>query len=119
KQEYIRIKRKYDLHENIINSFLAKRNEADIVRAANLSDIHFIDTAKDTGGGLIGPNTQVNYILAFFLGLLIPLVFILIKFFMENAILNTDDIAKLTTIPIIGVIGVKHGNSNLSVLAKP
>ena len=119
KQEYIRIKRKYDLHENIINSFLAKRNEADIVRAANLSDIHFIDTAKDTGGGLIGPNTQVNYILAFFLGLLIPLVFILIKFFMENAILNTDDITKLTRIPIIGVIGVKHGSGNLSVLEKP
>ncbi|HQZ26184.1 MAG TPA: sugar transporter, partial [Flavobacterium sp.] len=54
-QELIKIKRKYDLSDNIYNSFLQKRSEADIVKAANLSDVHFIDPAKDIGGGLIGP----------------------------------------------------------------
>ncbi|HLA56872.1 MAG TPA: polysaccharide biosynthesis tyrosine autokinase [Flavobacterium sp.] len=118
-QQYMKIKRKYDLNESIINSFLAKRNEADIVKAANLSDIHFIDPAKDTGKGLVGPNTSVNYIMAFFLGFLIPLFFVFGIFFIENAILNTDDIMKLTKIPIIGVVGVKHTPSNLSVFEKP
>ena len=61
-QELIKIKRKYDLSDNIYNTFLQKRSEADIVKAANLSDIHFIDPAKDVGGGLIGPKTSVNYI---------------------------------------------------------
>lgn len=119
KQEYLKIVRKYDLSDNIYNSFLQKRSEAEIVKAANLSDIHFIDPAKDVGGGLVGPNTSVNYILALFLGLLIPLVIIFIIFFLEDSILNTDDIIKLTSIPIIGVVGVKKNESNLSVFEKP
>ncbi|HEX8269232.1 MAG TPA: polysaccharide biosynthesis tyrosine autokinase [Flavobacterium sp.] len=118
-QEFVQIKRRYNLNDAIINSFMAKRNEADIVRAANLSDIHFVDTAKDIGDGLIGPNTRVNYILAFFLGLIVPLIFVFGVFFLENAILNTDDITRLTSIPIIGVVGVKHNDTNLSVLEKP
>ena len=59
-QELIKIKRKYDLSDNIYSTFLQKRSEADIVKAANLSDIHFIDPAKDIGGGLVGPKTSVN-----------------------------------------------------------
>ncbi len=54
KQEYLKIVRKYDLSDNIYNTFLQKRSEAEIVKAANLSDIHFIDPAKDIGKGLIG-----------------------------------------------------------------
>lgn len=119
KQELLQIQRKYNLRDNIINIFLSKRNEAEIVKAANLSDIHFIDPAKDIGGGLVGPNTRINYILAFFLGILIPLMFIFGMFFLENAILNTEDITKLTKIPLIGVIGVKNSNTNLAVIEKP
>jgi succinoglycan biosynthesis transport protein ExoP len=88
KQDYVKIRRKYDLNESIINSFLAKRNEADIVKAANLSDIHFIDPAKDIGEGLIGPNTSVNYIMAFFVGILIPLFFVFGMFFIETRCLT-------------------------------
>jgi succinoglycan biosynthesis transport protein ExoP len=119
KQEYLKIVRKFDLSDNIYNSFLQKRSEAQIATAANLSDIHFVDQAKDIGGGLIGPNTNVNYVLAVFLGLLIPLTIIFVIFFLENSILNTEDINKLTSIPIIGVVGIKHGTSNLSVFEKP
>jgi len=57
--------------------------------------------------------------LAGFLGILIPLILIFIIFFLENSILNTEDISKLTNIPLIGVVGLKQGNSNLSVFEKP
>jgi capsular exopolysaccharide synthesis family protein len=118
-QELIKIKRKYDLSDNIYSTFLQKRSEADIVKAANLSDIHFIDPAKDIGGGLVGPKTSVNYVLALFLGLLIPLVFVFGIFFINNAIQNTEDISKLTQIPLIGVIGLSHEKSDLAVYEKP
>jgi capsular exopolysaccharide synthesis family protein len=118
-QELIKIKRKYDLSDNIYNTFLQKRSEADIVKAANLSDIHFIDPAKDVGGGLIGPKTSVNYVLALFLGVLIPLVFVFIVFFINNAIQNTDDISQLTKIPLIGVVGLVKNMSDLAVYEKP
>lgn len=118
-REFLKIKRKYDLNAMIIETFMDKRNQAEIVKAANLSDIHFIDTAKDTGGNLIGPNTNTNYVIAAFLGLLLPFLVVLGIFFLENAILNTDDITKLTKIPLIGIVGVKHNESNLSVIENP
>jgi len=118
-QELLKIKRKYDLNDNIYTEFLQKRNEAEIVKASNLSDIHFIDPAKDIGGGLIGPKTSVNYVLALFLGILIPLLFVFGIFFINNSIQNTDDISKLTQIPLIGVIGVNKDNVNLAVFDKP
>jgi succinoglycan biosynthesis transport protein ExoP len=118
-QELLKIQRKYDLSDNIYNEFLKKRNEAEIVKASNLSDLHFIDPAKDIGGGLIGPKTSVNYILALFLGTLIPLLFIFGIFFVNNSIQNTEDISKLTQIPLIGVIGVNKDSLNLAVFDKP
>jgi capsular exopolysaccharide synthesis family protein len=118
-QELIKIKRKYDLSDNIYSSFLQKRSEADIVKAANLSDIHFIDPAKDIGGGLVGPKTSVNYVLALFLGLLFPLVIVFGIFFINNSIQNTEDISRLSQIPIIGVIGLSKDPSNLAVFSKP
>ncbi|MDI1254486.1 MAG: polysaccharide biosynthesis tyrosine autokinase [Flavobacterium sp.] len=119
KQELIKIQRKYELTSNIYNTFMEKRSEANIVKASNVSDIHFIDSAKDVGGGLVGPKTGVNYILALFLGFLLPLLFVFGIFFVNNSIQNTDDIAKLTSLPLIGVIGKKNNDSNLSVFEKP
>jgi capsular exopolysaccharide synthesis family protein len=118
-QELIKIKRKYDLSDNIYTTFLQKRSEADIVKAANLSDIHFIDPAKDVGGGLIGPKTSVNYVLALFLGILIPLIVVLIIFFINNSIQNTEELSNLTNIPLIGVIGVNRDKTALAVYNKP
>ena len=118
-QELIKIKRKYDLSDNIYTTFLQKRSEADIVKAANLSDIHFIDPAKDVGGGLIGPKTSVNYVLALFLGIVIPLIVVLIIFFINNSIQNTEELSNLTNIPLIGVIGVNRDKTALAVYNKP
>ncbi|MEO8234900.1 MAG: polysaccharide biosynthesis tyrosine autokinase [Flavobacterium sp.] len=118
-QELVKINRKYDLNKNVYNSFLEKRSEADIVRAANLSDIQFIDPAKDTGGGLLGPKTNINYILALFLGLLVPLIMVFSVTILDSTIKNTDDITKMTKIPILGVVGKKTAKNNLAVFEKP
>jgi succinoglycan biosynthesis transport protein ExoP len=119
KQEYFKIMRKYDLSENIYQTYLQKRSEASIVKAANLSDIEFIDPAKDIGEGMIGPRTDVNYVIAAFMGILTPLLVVFLIFFINNAIQNTDDISKLTTIPLIGVVGLKRTETNLSVFERP
>lgn len=118
-QDLLKITRDYNLTETIFNTFLEKRNEANIVKAANLSDIHFIDPAKDTGGGLIGPKTSVNYVLALFLGLIIPLTVVFTITFMDSSIHTTEDIGKLTKIPLLGVVGKKTIFGNLAVFEKP
>lgn len=119
KQELFKIQRKYNLNDNIYSLFLSKRNEAEVVKAANVSDIKFIDTAKDIGLGMIGPKTGVNYILAFFMGLILPFLYILILFLLNNTIQYREDLEKITQIPIIGVVGKKHTESNLAVFERP
>ena len=119
KQEWLKLLRKYNLSDNIYNTFLQKRSEASIVKAANLSDIKFIDPAKDVGGGLLGPKTSVNYVLAFFMGLIAPLLIVFFIFFISNSIQNIEDIINSTQLPLIGVIGVKHSETNLSVFERP
>jgi capsular exopolysaccharide synthesis family protein len=84
-----------------------------------LSDIKFIDPAKDVGGGLLGPKTGVNYVLAFFMGLIVPLVIVFFIFFISNSIQNIEDIISLTQLPLIGIVGVKHSETNLSVFERP
>src|SRR5690606_27524214 len=76
KQEYAKIMRKYNLNEGIIAAFMSKKHEAVIVKAANLTDIHFIDPANDIGGGLIRPITVVTYVIAQFLQFLIPMLYV-------------------------------------------
>ncbi|WP_333877391.1 exopolysaccharide transport family protein [Flavobacterium sp.] len=119
KLEWLNLSRKYDLSDNIYNTYLQKRSEASIVKAANLSDIQFIDPAKDVGSGLLGPKTSVNYVLAFFVGLLVPLVLVFFIFFISNSIQNIEDISSLTKLPLIGIVGVKHSETNLSVFERP
>ncbi|OYU85098.1 MAG: sugar transporter [Flavobacterium sp. BFFFF2] len=115
KQEFYKILRKYNLSDNLYTIYLQKRSEALIVKAANLSDVQFIDPAKDTGGGLIGPKEGVNYLVALLLGIFVPLLSLFVLFYINNSILNIDDLQLLTQLPIIGVVGVKNTQSNLSV----
>ena len=119
KQEWSKLSRKYNLSDNIYNTFLQKRSEASIVKAANLPDIQAIDPAKDVGGGLLGPKTSVNYVLAFFVGLITPLILVFFIFFISNSVQNIDDISSQTQLPLIGIVGVKHSESNLSVFERP
>uniref|UniRef100_UPI0030DDBC9A GumC family protein n=1 Tax=uncultured Planktosalinus sp. TaxID=1810935 RepID=UPI0030DDBC9A len=81
-QQLLSIQRRYDLSSQAYNLFLAKRSEAGLVKAANVSDVLVIDPAKDIGGGQVGPNNQLNYIMAAVFGTFIPFVFVfLIVFF--------------------------------------
>ena len=118
-QDLIKFTRKFNLKDNIYTTFLEKRSEADIIRASNLSDVEFIDPAKDVGDGLIGPRTGVNYILALLFGLGIPFVIVFVTTLFDNSVNTTEDIEKLTKIPIIGVIGKNKENGSLAVFDKP
>ncbi|MNF68378.1 Tyrosine-protein kinase YwqD [compost metagenome] len=51
--------------------------------------------------------------------MLIPLLIVFGIFFINDSIQNTDDISKLTQIPLIGVVGVNKDNVSLAVFDKP
>jgi tyrosine-protein kinase Etk/Wzc len=118
-QEYLKIQRKLDISLESYNVYQAKRSEAAIVKAANVSDINVIDEAKDIGGGLIGPNKSLNYMMALMVGSFTPLLFILIIFLFDNNIHGSEDVEQLSRIPIIGLVGKYKHDNNLVVYDKP
>lgn len=118
-QQLLSIQRRFDLSSQAYNLFLAKRSEAGLVKAANVSDVLVIDPAKDIGGGQVGPNNQLNYVMATLFGFFIPFVFVFIIVFFDNKIHTTQEINRLSPIPILGVVGKSKRNENLVVLNKP
>ena len=118
-QDLLKIERRYNLSQGTYNLFLSKRSEAGLVKAANVSDVLVIDSAKDTGGGQIGPNTQLNYVMAGMLGLFIPVLLVFVRVFFDTKIDNVKDIEKITSIPLIGVIGQNHSETLLAVFHMP
>ncbi len=118
-QQLLSIQRRFDLSNQSYNLFLSKRSEAGLVKAANVSDVLVIDPAKDIGGGQVGPNNQLNYVMAALFGFFIPFVFVFIIVFFDNKINTTQEINRLSPIPILGVVGKSRRNENLVVLNRP
>ena len=117
-QELLKIQRRYSLSQGAYNLFLAKRSEADLVKAANVSDVLVIDPAKDIGGGQVGPNTKLNNVMAAMLGFAIPFLFVFLLVFFDTKVHTVNDIKRLSKIPILGVIGRSTIEGNLVVLNK-
>ncbi|RXG29739.1 exopolysaccharide transport family protein [Leeuwenhoekiella palythoae] len=118
-QQLFGIQRRYNLTEGAYGVFLDKRSQAGIVKAANVSDIVIIDEAKDTGGGAIGPNTEVSYVMAVVGGTVVPLAIVFLLFFFDTKIGNPNEIKRLSSIPVLGAIGKSSSKSNLVVIEDP
>ena len=118
-QELSEIERRFKLSQAAVNLYRSKRSEANIIKASNVSDIVFIDEAKDVGGGQIGPNNKLNNVVAAVLGGLIPAMLVFLLVFFNTKIGNPEEIKKLSNIPILGVIGKSNHNNSLVVRDHP
>lgn len=118
-QKLLNFQRKYSLTESNYVFLMQKRYEADIAIASTVSDISVLDTAKDTGQGSILPRTEFNYMVALLLGTILPLFLIIAKEVLDTRIHSTEDIEKISPIPVLGVVGNNGTDSNLAVFTKP
>lgn len=118
-QQLLNFQRKYSLTESNFVFLMQKRYEADIAIAATVSDINVLDLAKDTGQGSILPRVSFNYMIALLLGIILPLFVIIAKEILDNKIYVTEDIERISPIPILGVVGKNTAKNNLTVYLKP
>ncbi|WP_234408753.1 hypothetical protein [Marinilabilia salmonicolor] len=108
------IERQFDLNSEVYTFLLRKRSEAQIQKASNTSDHSVLEKPRFTG--TVYPKTNANYQKALFAGILLPLIFIVLRQLLNNRITTTDEIEKLTSIPIIGHIMHSHkGVTNVVV----
>lgn len=106
------IERTYRLNDAIYNYLLEKRAEAKITQASNLPDNIIIESAKMVGAGPIRPNKRMNYLIAFLLGLTVPLGFLMFRSLLNDKIENQEELEKLGDLPVLGKI--MHSNKKTS-----
>jgi len=102
------IERKYRLNDAIYNYLLEKRAEAKITQASNMPDNIILEPGRMVGTGPVLPNKRMNYLVAVFLGLLIPVGIFTLKKILNNKIESQENIENLTSVPILGKILHNH-----------
>lgn len=117
-RDLLAIQRKFDVNQNIFIYLLQRKAETGIAKATAVSDNKILDFA-----GLqeqpVAPNKKLIFIMAVFLAGFFPTCLIVLQNFLKTSIGNRDELAKLTSIPIIGVIGHLNQVDNLVVNHKP
>jgi uncharacterized protein involved in exopolysaccharide biosynthesis len=99
-RELINIQRKFELNDNIYNYLLQKRAEVGITKAANLPDLKFIDYALLDNTLLKSPNRKLNYLIALFLGFFLPGLLLIVRDFMNDTIVEREEVERKSNIPI-------------------
>jgi capsular exopolysaccharide synthesis family protein len=114
----IGIKRNYSLSENLYVFLAQKRYEAGITEASATADIEVVNPAM-VKSGPVYPKTRNNYLIAFLIGLGLPIGICTLIEIANSRIQSKEDLDKYSTIPFIGGVGHKKGETNLVLYQKP
>jgi tyrosine-protein kinase Etk/Wzc len=68
---------------------------------------------------MISPKISMNYMIAILLGLIIPVIFILGKDYLNDKIMQREDVERITKIPILGHIIHSNKDSKVVVVDFP
>ncbi|TCO09353.1 polysaccharide biosynthesis tyrosine autokinase [Natronoflexus pectinivorans] len=96
------IERQFDLNNEVYTFLLRKRSEAQIQKASNTPDHSVLESARATG--MVSPTISSDRQRAILIGLVLPLIFIVIRQLLNNRIQTPDDVERITNLPIIGHI---------------
>jgi len=111
-------RRKYTFNDNVYTFLLQKRMEAGISQASNNSDTKILDKARGDRATSM-PSNETSYTAGLIIALLLPLIFIILKEYMNDKIQDKSDIEKITNIPIIAIIGHNYKKTQFPVVDFP
>ncbi|MBS1731269.1 MAG: polysaccharide biosynthesis tyrosine autokinase [Bacteroidetes bacterium] len=112
-RQLLKLKRQIDVKEKLYLYLLQKKEETEISLVSNINNSRVVDSAYDQGI-VLPKSTQAKYF-AFFIGLLVPIVILLLKDFFYNKISERSEIEKNTQVPILGEISFSKKLSNVLV----
>ena len=105
--------RKFKLNDAIFTFLQERRAEANITMASNISNIEILEPAVDLGK--VFPKKGQNYIFAFILALVLPVVISSIYSRFRITFAGVDEVSKLTTFPILGKLLHSHKKDQWTV----
>jgi capsular exopolysaccharide synthesis family protein len=118
-QQLINIQRNFDFTDETYKYLMRRRAEAQILKASNTPDNEILDEARLERTRLIKPQTNMNYLVAIIIGLLIPALILFLKNFFKVTISDRKDVEKLTSFPVIGMVAQSNLKDPLLVVNNP
>tara|TARA_B100000925_G_C22004532_1_gene472950 strand:+ start:163 stop:2466 length:2304 start_codon:yes stop_codon:yes gene_type:complete len=113
--ELLNIERLQSISENIYVFLLQKRAEAKIDLSSNVADSKILERAIYYNKKATFPNKGRTYVIGLLFGLLIPILYLIIREFLNNKVLTKLDLEKLTNIKVLAVLARNYsGNVLLS-----
>ncbi|WP_199117589.1 polysaccharide biosynthesis tyrosine autokinase [Pedobacter sp. ASV28] len=109
------IQRQFTISENIYTYLLQKRSEAEITSASNVPSSQILDLSRQVGG-MLSPISSRNYIIAFCLGILIPVLIIFVRNSFDNKIYDVKLLEKRVLAPLVGIVFRNFGKEGSNVV---
>jgi tyrosine-protein kinase Etk/Wzc len=100
----VNIQRKFDLNNTIYTYLLQKRTESAITLSSNFPDYEVLEPAREITSVTVKPKKLLNYLISIFLSLLIPTMYVFVKFFFNDRISSIYDVEHLTDKSVFGII---------------
>ena len=100
----VNIQRKYKLNESMVTYLLQKRSEAQISLASTYADYEILEPAREITSKIVRPKPLINYLVALFLGLLIPSIYLILRDLLNDKISNIFDVEHLLDRTVFGII---------------
>jgi tyrosine-protein kinase Etk/Wzc len=115
----VSMQRKFNLSDAIYTFLLQKRSEAAISMASNYPDYEILEPARKITSTILSPKTIINWVLAIFLGLMIPTIYIIMKNFFNEKITSIYDIEHLINRSVLSVIYTNYQKTESVVKESP
>jgi tyrosine-protein kinase Etk/Wzc len=115
----INIQRDFDISNTVYTYLLEKRAETGIAKASNVPDSKIVDKANIINTVQIRPKPGGNNLKALLIGMLFPAVILFLLYYLNNKIIDNEDIIKKTNVPIIGYVSHSEFKKEIPVIDNP
>jgi tyrosine-protein kinase Etk/Wzc len=117
-RQLLGIQRKFKLNDELYTFLLERRAEQQMQKASNVPDNEVIDYANEDDGAVVSPKNSKVYLLAWFMGMAFPFLFIIIVDLLSKTV-NEEEISRMTDLPVAGKILQNPYKTNLVVSEYP
>ena len=117
--QFLEENRGFAINDEVYNGLMTQLNNAELQIASNVSDILIVDPAKNLSQNPISPDRKQNLINALIIGLIIPVVYVILRELFDTKIKVIKDVTSRTSIPLLGLVGNLGDYNPLVVINRP
>ena len=97
------VTRQQNILQELYSYLLQKKLETAIASASTISNIKVMEPAM--GGGPVSPNRKGTFMIAIFIGIIIPVGIVFLLEYLNDKVKSKSEIQQLTQAPVLGEIG--------------